>query len=159
MRFFQESICDCCFCPMQCALKEFIQEEVNIFTLFGNISPLVVNIFTVEDFIVMGTSANGEEIIIPVSKILYFNPVQSKQINLKPIQRNIKGTCTCLEDSITSKFKINETVNVGRLQGVVRAVGEGVVILNNEAGQNIVSTCNGVIFVDNIGTVSNVVSK
>ncbi|MDP5275567.1 hypothetical protein [Chengkuizengella axinellae] len=156
MGVFQENICDCCVCPMQCVLQQFIRENVVIRTLFTQVR---VMISSVKDFNVIGSDPDsGIPICVPISQILSFLPEESKLVTLKSIRKNVKGDCACIEDSLTNKLtkKINDNVNIGSgfndlISGTITQVGEGIVIVENEVSQQfIISTCNGVFFVENV---------
>ncbi|MDP5273238.1 hypothetical protein [Chengkuizengella axinellae] len=59
MGVFDESICDCCVCPMQCVLDKLIGEQVFVRSLLG--PPLSTTINDVRDFLLFTT--NG---VIPI---------------------------------------------------------------------------------------------
>ncbi|MDP5275278.1 hypothetical protein [Chengkuizengella axinellae] len=149
MGYFQENVCDCCLCPLQCAIKQFEGENI---TFFYGITNLTLIGISVEDFIVSGiNSSNGLPSCAPVSQILAFQPDNPKPQSdlVKPIQKSVKGECACIEDPITNKFKVGDIVTISTLGPVqVTAVGEGIVVTNDDSGdQFIFSTCSGVSIV------------
>ncbi|MDP5275568.1 hypothetical protein [Chengkuizengella axinellae] len=158
MGSFEENICNCCFCPMQHVLKQFIGEEVTVNTILTFINgTLIVKIDAVEKFNIIGTNQSNEPptpICVPISKMLGFIPMNPKPINLIPNKKNNKGDCVCLEEAVTNKLKVNDTVDIGigASSFTVTAVGEGVVVLvsNDDGSQNIVSTCTGIQLVQSV---------
>ncbi|NDI33586.1 hypothetical protein [Chengkuizengella sediminis] len=103
MGHFDESICDCCVCPMQCVLKQLIGEKVQIVNASsGFIFSLEIQIKEVKNFIVSGTDPSGVRINFPICKIIAVIPPSGAfPLNLKPIQKSTKGECVCCEDPIT----------------------------------------------------------
>ncbi|MDP5275280.1 hypothetical protein [Chengkuizengella axinellae] len=150
MGFFQESICDCCYCPMQFALKQFEGEVVFISTLLD--PNIELNLSSVEDFIVFGTM-NGDRACVPVSEIFSFASMITKPPAglVKPIQKSVKGKCGCIEDPMTNKFNVGDIVSInGSPPLQVNAVGEGIVVVNllDSPIHTIISICNVVFSVE-----------
>ncbi|MFS1514125.1 hypothetical protein VQL36_17010 [Chengkuizengella sp. SCS-71B] len=138
---FEESICDCCACPMQCVLKQFIGEEVAILTEI--IGPLPIQITEVKNFIVSGinTSPGNDPnpVHIPICNIVLVSPLSTTRIpNVKPIQKNTKGECVCCEDPITNvanALKGKEVFITAVAQAIIEKVGEGIVVGTLESPQ------------------------
>ncbi|WP_162037034.1 hypothetical protein [Chengkuizengella sediminis] len=103
MGVFDESICDCCVCPMQCVLEQLIGKEVGINVSSSGVELFVIiQIEEVKNFIVSGTDENGVRINFPICKIVSVTPPsEAFPLNLKPIQKSTKGECVCCEDPIT----------------------------------------------------------
>ncbi|MDP5275566.1 hypothetical protein [Chengkuizengella axinellae] len=146
MGVFQENLCDCCVCPMQCALKQFEGESILVVTtidLIGGVALPVDNV-SVQDFNLTGM--NGDNFIcFPINQILFFTTQTPRPITLKPNKQNAKGNCACIENAATNKFNVNELVNMsGLITGIVTNVGEGVVVINDSF---IASTCNSVFWI------------
>ncbi|MFS1514522.1 hypothetical protein VQL36_19140 [Chengkuizengella sp. SCS-71B] len=151
---FNESICDCCVCPMQCVLKQLIGEEVTIFTSFNEKPGTLTE---VDDFIaVLDLGTRNAQ--IPVSSICAVL-IGSKlfDFKLKPIKKSLAGECLCNEDPITNlaKSKIGDftTIQAGQFcrEGTIRNVGEGIVTFlaptNGSTDTVAISSCK----IDNFG--------
>ncbi|MFS1513970.1 hypothetical protein VQL36_16225 [Chengkuizengella sp. SCS-71B] len=127
MGHFDESICNCCVCPMQCVLKQFIGETVGIET---PVSFEEVTIFDVKDFIVF-TSA-GDYAICNISSVFIEFPFS---VELKPLKKST-GECACCEDpmanflnsQIDQIFDIEFIGEFGGTVGQILNVGEGIVL-------------------------------
>ncbi|NBI28253.1 hypothetical protein [Chengkuizengella marina] len=143
--YFNRTFCDCCVCPMKSVCEQLIDCEVNICTISAFLGG--VKISDVEDFNVIGT-LGGTPICIPISRITGIFVSPSKTINLKPIKKDVKGECACIEESATNKFEKEKSVEVifpcegqRRCEGTVNQVGEGIVIVSSPSEQCILSTC------------------
>ncbi|MFS1513966.1 hypothetical protein VQL36_16195 [Chengkuizengella sp. SCS-71B] len=150
MGVFDESICDCCVCPMQCVLEQLIGVEgLEIDT--PDIS-IPTTITSVSDFIV--TTTDGD---IPICQITHVdieditNTIITNVLSaLKPI-KNSKGKCACCEDPMTNllKFEIGnififEFISFsGPFGDEILGVGEGIVVGLSLGGGflDIYSTC------------------
>ncbi|NDI34685.1 hypothetical protein [Chengkuizengella sediminis] len=130
MGFFNDSICTCCVCPMQCVLKQLIGQVVDI---ANDDERFNIQIEEVENFIVSGINSDGRRIHNPICQI---NSVQLSGIvplNLKPIRKSTKGECVCCEDPITDVANLLKgqevTIETSNLtfDGVISDVGEGIV--------------------------------
>ncbi|MFS1511340.1 hypothetical protein VQL36_02710 [Chengkuizengella sp. SCS-71B] len=150
MGVFDEDICDCCVCPMQCVLKELVGVFVGIDTPIG--STIDTTITDVENFIV-STSDAGD---IPVCQITHVesenftNTIIARVLSaLKPIRKS-KGECACCEDPMTNllKFEIGNNFNIefispeGPFPDRILGVGEGIVVgIDGVTFLDIYSTC------------------
>ncbi|MFS1512549.1 hypothetical protein VQL36_08950 [Chengkuizengella sp. SCS-71B] len=146
MGVFDESICDCCVCPMQCVLKELMdmnQSIDDIFTVTGSVSN--PSIIEVRDFIVF-----TDQGVIPISKINFIClPVPSISLNLKPIKKST-GDCSCCEDpttnlanSLKGEVMNIEIIGFGFDPFKIADVGEGVIIGEETGNQQVgvISSC------------------
>ncbi|NDI33601.1 hypothetical protein [Chengkuizengella sediminis] len=144
MGHFDRSICNCCVCPMQCALKQLAdaQTEITVIvTTLGAILPTAPAVsFTlteVKDFIV--TTSEGIDIAICQIITVGFLTLPT-DFKLKPIRKDVVGECVCCEDPMTNLLvdKIGTNISIpsgggpsGILSAGVKAVGEGIVLLEN----------------------------
>ncbi|MDP5272667.1 hypothetical protein [Chengkuizengella axinellae] len=156
MGVFDESICDCCVCPMQCVMKQLV--GVGLIGIDTPISRVTTIITSVEDFIV-STSDEGD---IPICQITHVDIGDPTNTNitqvlsaLKSIKNN-KGECACCEDPMTNLLssEIGNTFDVefistftSPLPNEIIGVGEGILIgLEGAAGAslflNTFSTCS-----------------
>ncbi|MDP5272663.1 hypothetical protein [Chengkuizengella axinellae] len=98
MGAFDESICDCSVCPMQCILKALEGEQgVSIVTNQSRFDNLTIN--EVKDFIV--NTSVGSIAIKHISGLFYDSSLIPVEIPLKPIKQNTKGECACCETPMT----------------------------------------------------------
>ncbi|MDP5275764.1 hypothetical protein [Chengkuizengella axinellae] len=145
MGAFDQSICDCCVCPMQCVLDQLekVGDPVTISTIRGGTD--IVTITNVEDFILTGELANQDEIYFPICNVsaVEFNP--ESKIDLKPSVKNT-GVCSCCEDpanKFITAFDKNQIVNInfldGSVSGFVVDVGEGIVVMQGGNGASFFS--------------------
>ncbi|MFS1513967.1 hypothetical protein VQL36_16205 [Chengkuizengella sp. SCS-71B] len=150
MGHFDETICDCCVCPMQCVLEQLVgQEDIGIVTPSDD---FFLQIEEVKNFIVSGIEVSGEKIHFPICKIVAVCPQnQTFSFDLKPIQTSTKGECACCEDPITNLAKsLKDQVSISIdttegdfeiVTGIISDVGEGIVILQQESSNVAISSC------------------
>ncbi|MFS1511328.1 hypothetical protein VQL36_02645 [Chengkuizengella sp. SCS-71B] len=138
MGHFNESICDCCVCPMQCVLEQLVGiDNLAIVTPTFEDDGVIIN--QVKDFIAFTNRGNFP--ICQINAVATFDP--NIPVNIKPIRKN-KGECACCEDPITNlaksmigeiveiefisvgNFPIDEIINVG--EGIV--VGKNITVPN-----------------------------
>ncbi|NDI34655.1 hypothetical protein [Chengkuizengella sediminis] len=143
MGHFDETICDCCVCPMQCVLKQLIREEVvQIETRTDSVN---LQITEVKNFIVSGIDdGTGEVVHFPICNISAVFPRETFSLELKPIKKSTKGECVCCEDPITNLANSlkGETVFIDYIGGgtpaIIRDVGEGIVIGEDTTGSGLI---------------------
>ncbi|MFS1513387.1 hypothetical protein VQL36_13215 [Chengkuizengella sp. SCS-71B] len=136
MGHFDESICDCCVCPMQCVLEELVEVEgLVIDTPVNNIPTTITG---VNDFI--ASTTDGDIPVCQITHVEIINPpdtlITTALSALKPIRKNSKGECACCEDPMTNllKFEIGNTFEVefigttGPFTNEILGVGEGILI-------------------------------
>ncbi|NDI35109.1 hypothetical protein [Chengkuizengella sediminis] len=143
MGFSDESICDCCIYPMQSMLEQVVGQTMSIVAfpqyLFGGITLIKVNNF-IAFFDVSGTIVE-----FPIHKIVALQIAKPFDFNLKPIRKS-EGECSYSKEIINSaKSKIGgETfiIALTSFMGIVRNVGEGMIILSEAGGRtNAISSC------------------
>ncbi|MFS1511365.1 hypothetical protein VQL36_02860 [Chengkuizengella sp. SCS-71B] len=129
MGHFNETICDCCVCPMQCALEQLVGQDIDaiIVPIENNFSS--ATLIEVKDFIAF--TSVGE---IPICQIAALNIGTSfTDIKLKPIKKST-GDCKCCEDPMTNllnsmKGQFAQFESIGfslSPPGRVLDVGEGI---------------------------------
>ncbi|WP_162036051.1 hypothetical protein [Chengkuizengella sediminis] len=134
MGAFDRTICDCCVCPMQCVLKQLVREEVRIFTLDDHDTGTLTNV----DNFIATLDDNGDILEYPIGSICAVSSIEPFDFKLKPIRKNVKGECSCIEDPTTklaeSKIGKSTTILAGDFNddGIIIKVGEGIVILLEE---------------------------
>ncbi|NDI37177.1 hypothetical protein [Chengkuizengella sediminis] len=147
MGVFDKTICDCCVGPMQCVLEQLMGKEI-IFNTFGG--SLCFPIMEVKNFIVSGEVFGGQKATIPICNITTIRSLEDEQftVNLKPIQKNIKGECVCCENPITNftnSLPRGEEVLIRlfdqTVEGTIGDVGQGLVIVEEENQNVAVSSC------------------
>ncbi|MDP5273236.1 hypothetical protein [Chengkuizengella axinellae] len=134
MGVFDESICNCCVCPMQCVLEQLVGQEVQIITLISaSMEP--EPLFDVKNFIAF--SEIGEFPVCNINAVSYPATLTNK-LKLKNTQKNT-GECVCCENSITRQLNkmIGQEVEIEflfQLQpivvGTIFKVGKGIVLLD-----------------------------
>ncbi|NDI33179.1 hypothetical protein [Chengkuizengella sediminis] len=147
MSFFDESICDCCTCPMQCILEQLVGvDNVTILTqtFFGEV---IIN--RVEDFVVF--TNQGIFPVCQITGVAFSDP--TVKVNLKLLSNNNKGVCACCENPITNlaMLLIGKIVDVeligfslGFIEIEIIDVGKGIVVGRNPLVPNdinIFSSC------------------
>ncbi|NDI33609.1 hypothetical protein [Chengkuizengella sediminis] len=138
MGHFDETICDCCVCPMQCVLEQLVGLNVEIFTLNGRRTGTLID---VDNFIAV--LDNREFPIHNICAVSTYSPFDFK---LKPIRKSVVGECSCTEDPTTklaeSKIGSFEGIRAGEFinNGTISDVGEGIVILSS-GGTTAISSC------------------
>lgn len=128
MGFFDESICDCCVCPMQYVLEQLAGKEVDIRFVSGN--PVLTNLNDVENFIAFTDQGD-----FPICNIVAARIEEFITINLIPIKKSI-GECGCCEDPMTNlanslerQTVVVEIINSGVTNELLIVdVGEGIII-------------------------------
>ncbi|NBI29004.1 hypothetical protein [Chengkuizengella marina] len=148
MGVFDESICDCCVCPMQCVLEQLEGQLVGLRTTAGNFDAILDN---VNNFIVNYTDGVSSNRNLAISQIIAFEfdpELNPNGIRLKPLKNSV-GECKCIEDPITNllnSLKGKEEVEIiflnGSISGIITNVGNGVVLVGDNV---IISTCNIII--------------
>ncbi|MDP5276339.1 hypothetical protein [Chengkuizengella axinellae] len=144
MSLFDESICDCCVCPMQCVMEQLVGEEIGIVTASGSNIFVILN--EVKNFIAFTDQGN-----FPICNITTLQTDGATSLNLKPIRKS-KGECACCEDPMTNlaKSMIREIVNIEIIgnvglsaDAIIVDVGEGIILIGNPAGSELapVSSC------------------
>ncbi|NDI35768.1 hypothetical protein [Chengkuizengella sediminis] len=144
MGHFDRSVCNCCVCPMQCALEQLENAgtEINaIITTLGAILPsggaMSFTLTEVKDFI--ATTSEGIEIAICQIITVGFLTLPA-DFKLKPIRKDVVGECVCCEDPTTNLLasKIGQQISIpsgggpsGILSACIAAVGEGIVLLKD----------------------------
>ncbi|NBI31233.1 hypothetical protein [Chengkuizengella marina] len=138
MGHFDKTTCDCCVCPMQCALEQLVepQTQINVIvTTLGTIS-IFLGTFTlteVKDFI----AKTNVEIDITICQIITVGfQTLPTDFKLKPVRKDIVGECVCCEDPMTNLLvgKIGTNISIpsgGIISAGVKDVGEGIVLLDN----------------------------
>ncbi|MDP5274018.1 hypothetical protein [Chengkuizengella axinellae] len=150
MGFFDDSICECCVCPMQCVLDQLKDETVSIITTTDEIENS--EIIEVKNFILtIFNNDEQENEYLPVCNVSAVTFSSSKQVNLKPSRKSKKGECSCCEDPtndfLNSRSK-TELLRIRYLNGVntgsIADLGEGIVILQDpsEPLLHAISICN-----------------
>ncbi|MDP5275654.1 hypothetical protein [Chengkuizengella axinellae] len=137
MGVFDESICDCCVCPMQCVLDQLRDESVEIFTTTVSRG---ITINNVEDFILTGESS-GDMFFYPICNVSAVRFLSDVPLNLKPNKKST-GVCSCCEDPTNRRLNEidrNEPVNIDFLNGFVNGnfitdIGEGIVVVQDTPG-------------------------
>ncbi|NBI28167.1 hypothetical protein [Chengkuizengella marina] len=148
MGVFDNSICDCCVCPMQCVLEQLVGEDVQIITLIrASLQP--EPLFDVKDFIAF--SEVGDFPVCNISGVAYPATLTNK-LKLKSTQKNT-GKCVCCENPITRRLNemMRQEVEIEFLfqlqpivAGTIFKVGEGIVLLD-QGGSELdlaISTCS-----------------
>ncbi|NDI33624.1 hypothetical protein [Chengkuizengella sediminis] len=136
MGHFDESICDCCVCPMQCVLEQLVGEEVAILISSLPEADLDGTLIAVNNFIAT-LDLEGNNIQIAVNDICAVGVEGIFDFKLKPIRKSV-GECSCTEDPITNvaKSMIGESKGIAVCNilttGVIIDVGEGIVIMSIE---------------------------
>ncbi|MFS1512548.1 hypothetical protein VQL36_08945 [Chengkuizengella sp. SCS-71B] len=144
MGHFDETICDCCICPMQCVMKQLVDRGPIIIST--PVSQELNLITSVENFI--AETLDGE--IPAFFAVCNVTAVGSSAIDsntdLKPVRKDVKGECNCCEDPATNQLVslgIGTEVEVEfitqtngdefqiPLTGNILSIGEGIVILDN----------------------------
>ncbi|NDI33439.1 hypothetical protein [Chengkuizengella sediminis] len=139
MGAFDRTICDCCVCPMQCVMQKLVTRDVGIATAVS-VTPVTIN--SVENFI-----ANTSQGSFPICNVTAVGSIPPFDIdlNLKPVQKDIKGKCSCCEDPATNELQqlIGKEVDLEFIGGIapfadgnivtgkVSQVGEGILILSD----------------------------
>ncbi|MFS1513408.1 hypothetical protein VQL36_13330 [Chengkuizengella sp. SCS-71B] len=116
MGIFDESICDCCVCPMQCVLKQLVGANVVMLSKQSAVSGVIEE---VKDFIVfISSDGNGQLDQLPICNVtaVICTSIDRLSPKLKPISNSNKhkGECNCCERPITSLASslTGETVDV-----------------------------------------------
>ncbi|NDI35813.1 hypothetical protein [Chengkuizengella sediminis] len=136
---FDESICDCCVCPMQCVLKQLAgRTDVTIFYIFEGLTGTLTDV----DNFIAALDISGSDIIeFPISNICAVQIDGTFDFKLKPIQKS-GGECSCTEESTTNlaKSKIGASIAIiaGPFceEGSIIDVGEGIVFIFDPAGND-----------------------
>ncbi|MDP5272650.1 hypothetical protein [Chengkuizengella axinellae] len=105
MGVFNDSICNCCVCPMQSVLKQFEgQSLIGLATTNNTFFDLVngIQVVSVDEFVV--STSIGDFPICQFSGFVYDSVAVPIEIKLQPIKKN-KGECACCEDPITNVLK------------------------------------------------------
>ncbi|NBI30127.1 hypothetical protein [Chengkuizengella marina] len=155
MTVFDDNLCDCCVCPMQCVLKELVGvSALQILIIPNTIDEIVFQqIINVEDLLLFSTDQ-----VIPINNIFsirfldnnisVIDNIESK-IKLKPT-KNSKGECRCIENSTTNLLQTMIGKDVSRiipgfnLPGTIIDVGRGIVVARGNPDRRVlsfVSTC------------------
>ncbi|NBI31210.1 hypothetical protein [Chengkuizengella marina] len=133
MGHFDRSICNCCVCPMQCVLKQLMEQQITIDflrTTFGQITiPFTIN--RIEDFIVFTDQGN-----IAICQIVALGSIMDAEIKLKPIRKDFTGECVCCEDPMTNLLNSmkKEKISIPSstiTEATIEEVGEGIVLLRD----------------------------
>ncbi|MFS1513382.1 hypothetical protein VQL36_13190 [Chengkuizengella sp. SCS-71B] len=131
MGHFDESICDCCVCPMQCVLEQLVGiDNIGIVTPTFADDGIIIN--QVKDFIAFTNRGN-----FPICQISSVSNDNSIIPVIKQSIKQSKGVCSCCEDPITNlaKSMIGKNVNIELISptGVsffdeIIVVGEGIIV-------------------------------
>ncbi|MFS1512551.1 hypothetical protein VQL36_08960 [Chengkuizengella sp. SCS-71B] len=143
MGHFDRSVCNCCVCPMQCALEQLENAgiEINaIITTLGTVLPTVpggtFTLTEIKDFI----ATTSEQIEIAICQIIAVGFLTlPEDFKLKPVRKDVVGECACCEDPMTNllQSKIGQQISIpsagggGILSACVVDVGEGIVLLKD----------------------------
>ncbi|NBI28495.1 hypothetical protein [Chengkuizengella marina] len=163
MGHFDKTKCDCCVCPMQCVLEQFINEEVIILTNFPGPAVIQIKINKVENFIVSGLDIADNNIAhVSICNIVTATIVTTRKLpDVKPIQQNTKGECVCCEDPITNVANsllgkpICITGGVGCDIVIIVKVGEGIVIAEDITKRNVVFSSCALSIIKEVSEVSS----
>ncbi|NDI35640.1 hypothetical protein [Chengkuizengella sediminis] len=139
MGHFDETICDCCVCPMQCVLEQLVGEEnIRIFALNGFTEEGTLT--GVDNFIAL-LDAGGIVNKVPIHNICAVRFEGIFDFKLKPIRKSKSGECSCIEDPITNlaKSMIGEETPIeagsfSESNVTIKDVGEGIVIVSFLSG-------------------------
>ncbi|NDI36349.1 hypothetical protein [Chengkuizengella sediminis] len=142
MGVFDKPKCDCCVCPMQCALEQLVesQTQINVIVTTRGAITIFLGTFTlteVKDFI----ATTSLEIDIAICQIITVGfQTLPTDFKLKPVRKDVVGECACCEDPMTNllKSKIGQQISIpsgggpsGIISAGVKDVGEGIVLLEN----------------------------
>ncbi|NDI36208.1 hypothetical protein [Chengkuizengella sediminis] len=151
MGHFDESICDCCVCPMQCVLEQLVgRENVGILTLTTDNSGTLLsvdNLIACLESDQFGTE--GDIFKIPIHNICAVDILALIDFKLKPIRKST-GECSCTEEPTTNlaQSMIGELVQIvaGQFETFsdetrIIKVGEGIVVTSDGQNTSAVSSC------------------
>ncbi|MFS1513393.1 hypothetical protein VQL36_13245 [Chengkuizengella sp. SCS-71B] len=142
MGVFDKSICDCCVCPMQCALEQLIEPQTQINVIVTTLGAITILLGTFTLTEVKGFIATTSvEIDVAICKIITVGfQTLPTDFKLKPVRKDIVGECVCCEDPMTNLLvgKIGTNISIpsgggpsGIISAGVKDVGEGIVLLEN----------------------------
>ncbi|MFS1512467.1 hypothetical protein VQL36_08535 [Chengkuizengella sp. SCS-71B] len=140
MGHFDETICDCCVCPMQCILEQLIGMNVTILLEEDELEGTIID---VKNFVVSFDIENsGIIIFIMVRDVCAVGLDEAFDFKVKDIRKS-KGVCSCIEEPATNlaKSMIGKMIvlvycNELESDGTVTQVGEGIVILSDDTFKN-----------------------
>ncbi|NDI35336.1 hypothetical protein [Chengkuizengella sediminis] len=155
MGVFDENLCDCCVCPMECVLKELVGVSAQQILIIPNTVDEFVfqEISDVKDFLLFSTDQ-----VLPISNILSIRFLDNdisvidnieNRIKLKPIKKS-NGECSCIENKTTNFLKTMIGKDIQRitpgfnLPGTIIDVGKGIVVARGNPDNrvlSIISTC------------------
>ncbi|MDP5275766.1 hypothetical protein [Chengkuizengella axinellae] len=153
MGHFDETICDCCVCPMQCVLDQLRNTENPVVIFTTTLGNFDLTITEVNDFIVSGTGAGGGTVRnFPICNVSGVSNIPlSRQVKLKPNRTSVKGECSCCEDptnqllrTLSREQLFNLRFLVGTAIGFISDIGEGIVMIQSQDGtmKTAVSICS-----------------
>ncbi|MDP5275765.1 hypothetical protein [Chengkuizengella axinellae] len=137
MGFFDESICECCVCPMQRVLMQLRGETVSIDTTSDEGFEITVD--DAKNFILFTSDEFNNEFFFPICNITAVEFPSTNQIDLSPSKTSFKGECSCCEDPanrLLNRLSKNTSFNFiyldTNINGFIIDIGEGIVIIQDE---------------------------
>ncbi|MDP5276362.1 hypothetical protein [Chengkuizengella axinellae] len=147
MGAFDRTICECCACPLQCVLENFVGEiaTIQVTPIFGG----NIRIQEVKNFILSGINLDDDNkpIFISLCDINVVTIETTTLPDVKPIQTDKKGECACCENPMTNiaNSLIGNLISITGVSSTIRKVGKGVILgqFGNEPTFLVIySSCN-----------------